>query len=86
MSEEQVDRKDKNCLLKFTEDDVLLKLRLENKPELMEIEDFLEKNSIMEADYDKIRDKLNNQEKDWFKIAENIDLPSEDDKLEILRE
>ena len=83
MSEEQVDRKDKNCLLKFTEDDVLLKLRLENKPELMEIEDFLEKNSIMEADYDKIKDKLSKKDKNWFKIAENIDLPSEDDKVEI---
>lgn len=83
MSEEQVDRKDKNCLLKFTEDDVLLKLRLENSPELMEIEDFLEKNRIMEADYDKIKTKLSNKETDWFKIADNIDLPSEDDKVEI---
>ena len=83
MSEEQLDRKDKNCLLKFTEAEVLLKLRLENKPELMEIEKFLEKNSIMEADYDKIKNKLNNQETDWFKVAENINLPSEDDKVEI---
>lgn len=81
--EEQVDRKDKNCLLKFTEDEVLIKLRLENNPDLMEIENFLEKNSIMEADYDKIKDKLNDQDKNWFKIAENINLPSEDDKLNI---
>src|SRR6056297_4288753 len=60
-----------------------MKLRLENNPNLMEIENFLEKNSIMEADYDKIKDKLNNQGKDWFKVAENINLPSEDDKVEV---
>ncbi|MFP4372276.1 MAG: DUF342 domain-containing protein [Halanaerobium sp.] len=83
MSEEQVDRKDKNCLLKFTEDEVLLKLRLDNDPNLMEIENFLEKNSIMEVDYDRIKDRLNNQEDNWFKVAENINLPSEDDKAEI---
>jgi hypothetical protein len=81
--EEQVDRKDKNCLLKFTEDEVLIKLRLENNPDLMEIENFLEKNSIMEADYDKIKDKLDKEEENWFKIAENINLPSEDDKVNI---
>ncbi|MFW5749587.1 MAG: DUF342 domain-containing protein, partial [Halanaerobium sp.] len=83
MSEEQVDRKDKNCLLKFTEDEVLLKLRLENNPDLIEIENFLEKNSIMDADYDMIKEKLNNEQTDWFKIAENINLPSEEDQIEI---
>ncbi len=83
MINEQVDRKDKNCLLKYTEDDVLLKLRLENKPELMDIEDFLEKNSILEADYEIIINKLKNKDQGWFKIAKNINLPSEDDKVEI---
>lgn len=83
MTEEQVDRKDKSCLLKFNEDEVLLKIRLENNPELVEIENFLEKNSIMEADYDTIKTKLNNKDQEWFKIAENLNLPSEDDKVEI---
>jgi len=81
--EERVDRKDKNCLLKFTEDKVLLKLMLKNNPELMEIENFLEKNSIIEADYDTIKNKLNNQDENWFEIAENLNLPSQDDKVEI---
>jgi hypothetical protein len=83
VSEEQVDRKDKNCLLKFTEDDVLLKFRPDSNPDLMEIENFLEKNNIMDADYEKIINELKGQSKEWFKIAENINLPSEDDQVEI---
>ena len=83
MSEEQVDRKDKNCLLKFTEDDVLLKFRPDSNPDLMEIENFLEKNNILDADYEKIINELKNQQKEWFKIAKNINLPSEDDQVEI---
>lgn len=81
--ETQVHREDKNCLIKLEADSVLLKLKLENKPDLIEIENFLEENSIMEADYDKIKAKLEEAEADWFKVAENIDLPAEDDKLEI---
>lgn len=85
MENQQFDRKDSNCLLKYTEDDVLLKLRFENdnNPELMEIENFLEKNNIIEADYPRIKDKLNKKSEDWFKVADNINLPSEDDKVEI---
>ena len=41
MINEQVDRKDKNCLLKYTEDDILLKLRLENKPTAVFAEDLI---------------------------------------------
>lgn len=83
MSEEQVARKNKNCLLKFTGDDVLLKLRLDNNPDLVEIENFLEENNVLDADYEKIINELKNQQEEWFKIAENINLPSEDDKVEI---
>jgi len=83
VSKEQFDRKDQNCLLKFTEDEILLKLRLDNNPDLLEIEDFLVENNIMEADYEKIKKALSNEQEEWFKIAENINLPSEDDKIEI---
>lgn len=83
MEKAEYNKKNENCLLKYSEDDILLKLNLENKPDLTEIEKFLEKNSIMEADYDKIKNKIEEKFADWFKIAENIDLPVEDDQLEI---
>lgn len=83
LTTEQIARKDKNCLLKFTKDDVLLKLRLDNNPDLVEIEEFLEKNSIMEADYDIIKNKLEEEDEGWFKIAPNLDLPVEDDKVSL---
>lgn len=83
MVEKQIDKKSQSCLIKYTEDDVLLKLRLENEPDLVEIEKFLEANSIMEADYDIIKNKLENKETDWFKVADNINLPAEDDQLEV---
>lgn len=83
MENKQLDKKNKNCLLKLNEEDVLLKLRLENEPKLGEIKDFLEENSIMEADYEKIEEKIDSEAEEWFKIAENINLPSEDDEAEI---
>lgn len=83
MTEKKIARENKNCLLKYQGDDVLLKLKLANNPKLMEIENFLEANSIMEADYEEIKEKLNDNYKSWFKVADNIDLPAEDDEFKI---